>query len=96
MPETGRPTAEAGNTYHDLVTVHLLIDLVKGEAIDDVWPEALAPVDEGPGISIWQVFVPGWQAPITLEAHFTAATEASSRALVRQLVDSLTPSASSD
>ncbi len=46
VPEAGRPTVEAGNLYHDLTTIHCLLDMLAGNEIVDVWPEAIEPVDD--------------------------------------------------
>jgi hypothetical protein len=46
MPEPGRPAAESGNIYHDVTTVHRVIDMVQSTGILDVQPESLDLVDD--------------------------------------------------
>ncbi len=46
MPELGRPTASAGNAYHDVTTALRLVEMVQDGQIEYVWPEAVAPVDD--------------------------------------------------
>ncbi len=46
MHERGRPSGDAGNEYHDVVTVQRLADMVTTSAIVDVTPEANEPTDD--------------------------------------------------
>ncbi|MGH2401374.1 MAG: hypothetical protein ACRDE6_01570 [Candidatus Limnocylindria bacterium] len=48
-----------------------------------------ATVDDGPTTSTWQIYIPGWMQPLTLEARFADPGVEDIRADVRRLVESL-------
>lgn len=48
-----------------------------------------ATVDDGPTTSTWQIYIPGWMHPLTLEARFADPGVEDIRANVRRLVESL-------
>lgn len=48
-----------------------------------------ATVDDGPTSSTWQIYVPGWMHPLTLEARFADPRAESIRGDIRRLVESL-------
>jgi hypothetical protein len=50
------------------------------------WP---ATREDGTARSVWQIYLPGWLKPLTVEARFDAAMAESARAQVQALVESL-------
>lgn len=48
------------------------------------WP---ATREDGADTSVWQIYLPGWLKPLTVEAHFDAAMVDSARADVEALVE---------
>ena len=56
----------------------------------------LATAIDAPTTTTWQIYLPGWRGPLSVEAHFTGSNDALFRALVRQIADSVMPKQTSD